>query len=104
MEIKKITREDEAKLPVFRSHQQARSYFVAKYGDAFQIEDSFVVKKSADDATVIYRYALVLDQDAFEEGRRRLIQGTLGDEGASKFLASYQSLEVSLEGSVHVIH
>lgn len=104
MRIKGITREDEARLPRFESHAEARTYFSAKYGDdAFQIEDSFVVGED-DDATIVYRYSLVLDRDAFEEGRRRLMQGSLQGEGAMRFLRSYQTVEVSLEGSVHVIH
>ena len=103
MRIKGITREDEAKLPRFGSLAEARAYFSARYGDdAFRIEESFVVGEG-DDATVIYRFALVLDRDAYEEGRRRLMLGSL-DEGALKFLQSYQVIEVSLEGSVHVIH
>ncbi len=96
MRIKAITREDEAKLPHFSSHAEARTYFSAKHGDdAFQIEGSFVVGEG-DDATIVYRYSLVLDRDAFEEGRRRLMQGALQGEGALKFLQGAACLGAGL--------
>lgn len=101
MKIRKITREDEAKLPSFRSHREARMWFAIKYGDAFQIEDSFVVGEG-DDASVCYRYALILDRKAYEKGLRTLAQGSMTN--ADDFLKSYQSIEIMLDGDVHVIH
>ncbi len=103
MEIKKITREEEAKLPRFRTHREARLWFTIKYGDAFQIEDSFVVGEG-DDATICYRYALVLNREVYEKGLRQLAQGSMGDAGADEFLRSYQSIEIMLDGNVHIIH
>ena len=101
MEIKRITREDEAKLPRFRPHREARDYFKARFGDAFELEESFIVGEGAD-ATLCYRYSLVLDRGACEKGIRQLTQGSQADAG--DFLASYQTIEVMLDGSVHVIH
>lgn len=101
MEIRKITRDDEAKLPHFNTHREARMFFLVKYGEAFQIEDSFVVGEGAD-ATVCYRYALILDREAYEKGLRTLAQGSMTD--ADDFLKSYQSIEIMLDGDIHVIH
>ena len=111
MVIRAITREEEAELPTFRSHQAARDYFVAKYGDAFEIEDSFIVGQG-DDATICYRYNLVLNREVYERGVRELMRGIMTDMPSSstagvsamEFLASYQSIEIMLEGDVHVIH
>ena len=101
MEIRKITREDEAKLPHFNSHREARMFFVIKYGDAFQIEESFVVGEG-DGASICYRYALILDKKAYEKGLRTLAQGSMTN--ADEFLKSYQSIEIMFDGDVHVIH
>ena len=103
MAIQPITRAEEAKLPTFRTHREARLFFRARYGSAFQIEDSFMAGEGAD-ATVVYIYSLVLDKHEFEEGRRRLIEGALGDDGAERFLRSYQTIEIGFAGSVHVVH
>ena len=101
MEIKEITREEEAKLPIFRSHQAAREFFEAKYGNASQIEDSFIVGEG-DDATICYGYALVLQRKVYEEGLRQLAWGSMAN--ADEFLRSYQTIVIMLEGGVHVIH
>lgn len=103
MEIREITREDEAKLPNFNSHRDARVFFEARYCDAFQIEDSFIVGEG-DDATICYRYVLILNREAYEKGLRQLAQGSMGDAGASEFLSSYQPIEIMLDGNVRVIH
>lgn len=101
MEIREITREDEAKLPNFNSHRDARVFFEARYHDAFQIEDSFIVGEG-DDATICYRYALILNRKVYEEGLRQLTRGSMAN--ADEFLRSYQPIEIMLNGDVHVIH
>lgn len=99
VKIEKITREAEAALPRFRSHREARLWLKLRYGDAFELEESFVV---GDDEMICYRYSLVLDREVYEKGVRQLVQGSMSDAG--DFLASYQAIEVMLDGSVHVIH
>lgn len=99
--IDKITREAEAALPKFRSHREARLWFKVKYGDAFEIDDSFVAGEGSE-STICYRYNLILDRGLYEEGLRQLAQGSMMD--AMDFLASYQSIEIMLDGNVHVIH
>ena len=94
MVIRAITREEEAELPIFKSYQ-------AKFGDAFEADDSFIVGQG-DDATICYRYNLILDREVYERGVRELMRGSMSDAG--DFLASYQSIEIMLEGSVHIVH
>ena len=116
MEIRKISREDETALPRFRSHREARLWFKLKYGDAFEIDDSFAVGEGSA-ATVCYRYSLILDREVYERGLHLLMRGELdggfGPQsarggrrgiGAGDFLESYQSIEIMLDGSVHIIH
>ena len=100
MEIKKITREEAAKLPLFKSYAESRKYFKSKYGDAFQLEESFIVGEGAD-ATVCYRHSLILNRGEYEKGVRQLASGSMADAG--DFLASYQTIEIMLNGEIHVI-
>ena len=101
MKVKKITREAEAALPKFRSHREARLWLKLRYGDALELEESFIAGEG-DDETICYRYSLVLDREVYEKGIRQLVQGSMSDAG--DFLASYQTIEIMLDGSVHVIH
>ena len=117
MEIRKISREAAAALPRFRSHREARLWFKLKYGDAFEIDDSFAVGEGSA-ATVCYRYSLILDREVYERGLLLLMRGELDGGsggprtalgecrgiGAGDFLESYQTIEVMLDGSIHVIH
>ena len=101
MEIKKITREEAAALPRFRSAREARLYFALRYGDdSFRLEESFAVGEGAD-MTVCHRFSLVLDRAGYEKGLRQLARGSMADAG--DFLASYQTIEVMLNGDTHVI-
>ena len=101
MAIQAITREEEAKLPRFRSHREAKMYFSIKYGDAFEINEGFAVGEG-DNATICHRCNLILNREIYDRGMRELTQGSMADAG--DFLASYQSIEIMLDGSVHVIH
>ena len=100
MEFQPITREEAAKLPPFNSHREARLWFKIKYGDAFQIDDSFIAGEG-DKETIIYRYNLILNRKTYDEETQKLIEGSLKD--ASRLLSSYQSLEISLEGDTHIV-
>ena len=100
MEFQPITREEAARLPRFSSHQGARLWFKNKYGDAFQLDDSFIVGEGEGE-TVVYRYNIILDRSAYEEEMGKLMEGSLKD--ASRLLSSYQSLEINLEGAVHIV-
>ena len=45
---------------------------------------------------------VILNREIYDKGMRELTQGSMADAG--DFLASYQSIEIMLDGSVHVIH
>lgn len=89
MIMKKYSREDEAKLPSFSNHEEARSFFKEKHGDLFQMTDSQVIN-----GMKYYFYNLVLDKRAYN-------QGNVSD---SEFLDSHQRIEIREDGFVHIIH
>ena len=89
----RITRQEESTLPKFSNHQEARQWFKFMYGDDFML------------TTVegdIYFYYLILNRKRFDEEMAKLNKGTLGD--SSKLLSSYQPVQISADGSVHIVH
>lgn len=107
--VRKISREDEARLPTFSSHAEARKHFVGKYGDNFAAVDSFLIN----DERICYEYHLVLDRDAYTKGMRALYKSTRGSTDSStssdiasadQLLHSYQKIEIMDDGSVHILH
>ena len=93
----KISREKEASLPSFSSHDEARKYFKDIYGNKFQMTDSFMV-----DDLKCYSYILVLDQKAFDKGRKEMEKNGL--VGGSDYFLSTQVLQIMEDGSVHINH
>lgn len=55
-----ISCEEEAEIPNFKSHEEARKYFKEKYGDAFQISESCEV-----DGEQVYFYMYIVDRYLF---------------------------------------
>jgi len=97
MKIKQISREEEANLPKFNNHDEARKYFKDLYGDMFQMKDSEII-----DGRKIYFYHLILDHDAFMKGIKEM-----NDQGFSSgfdFLRSHQNVEILEDGGIHIIH
>lgn len=93
----KISREEEAKIPRFESHKEARKWFVMKYGDDFEYCTSEIYGEE-----ICYFYNLILDREVYEAENRKLIERRLGD--AMALLNSYQSIEIMTTGAVHIIH
>lgn len=93
----RISRQDEAKLPVFLNHEEARNYFQNKYEERFVPVSTHMI-----DEMKVYFYALVLNPSAFKDGQEKIQQGefSLGLE----YLESYQSIEIFENGQVHIIH
>lgn len=93
----KISRNNEAALPDFSSHEMARKYFKNKYGDLFVMTDSEVI-----DGMKIYFYKLILDNEIFRNGQEKLKQGepVLG----LNLMNSYQPIEIWEDGRIHIIH
>ena len=93
----KISRQEEAEIPRFDSHKEARKWFVMKYGDDFEYCTSEIYGNE-----ICYFYNLILDREIYEEENRKLIDGRKSDGLA--LLNSYQSIEIMTTGSIHIIH
>lgn len=97
MMVKPISREEEAALPVFKSYNEARAFFLNRYGDNFMLENV----ETFDDET-IYFCILILDKDAWVKGCKQL-----QDHGyiiGTDFINSYQPIQISDKGSIHIVY
>ena len=93
-----ISREEEAKLPKFNSHAEARMYFKDKYGADFMITNSEVI-----DGEKIYFYKLILDREAYCDMMAHLeVNGYV--PANEKYLFSSQDIQIHENGFVHIIH
>jgi hypothetical protein len=96
---KKISRDEEHKLPRFNSHNEAREYFKNKYGhNNFQMADARIINGEE-----IYFYELVLDEKAY----RKMIEEMASNEFVAmtdEYLFSTQKIEVWADGRIHIIH
>lgn len=92
----KITRSAEAELPHFSNHEEARDYFKNQYGNRFMMTDSRIL-----DGVKTYFYHLVLDDQAYQDGIKKSQNGERVSD--MDFLFSYQSVEITEDGQIHVI-
>lgn len=93
-----ISREEEAMLPEFKNHDEARAFFKDKYGDRFQLKYSDVI-----DGKKIYFYVLILNEQAYREGRELLEEkGFMPFD--EKFFFSTQDIEIWADGGIHILH
>lgn len=97
MGIQKISREEEARIPQFYSHEEAREWFKARYGDAFMMIDSEPI-----DGHKCYFYYLILDAEAFHKWQKEMQEQ--GYVAGLEFMKSYQSIQIMQDGSVHIVH
>lgn len=93
----KISRNEEANLPDFSSHEMARKYFKNKYGDRFVMTNSEIL-----DGMKIYFYSLILDNEIFEDGQKKIGKGD--PVHGLDFMNSYQPIEIWEDGRIHIIH
>lgn len=93
----KISRNDEAALPDFSSHEMARKYFKNKYGNHFVMTDSEVI-----DGMNIYFYNLILDYEIFRDGQEKLGRGEL--VSGLELMNSYQPVEIWEDGRIHIVY
>ena len=94
---KKITREEETLIPAFQSHREAINWFKDKYVDDFR----WVSTEAPGDA-VCHFCVLILNREAYEAGSKALQQGELFD--GRIFLDSFQSIEIYMDGRIHIVH
>lgn len=91
-----INRQEEAELPIFKSHEEARDYFEEKYGEKFVFEES---SETGDGICFFYR--LIIDEEAYIKGVSDLnTNGYVGME----FMNSYQPIQIMEDGSTHIVH
>lgn len=94
---KRITRQEEAELPAFSSHKEAREWFKARYGDDFMLTGSELIGDE-----ICYFYNLILDRALFEAESKKLHDGVMTD--GMKLINSYQSIQIMDSGNVHIVH
>lgn len=94
--LKAISRE-EAALPSFNSHVEARNWFKEKYGKDFMMVGSELISEE-----IIYFYHLVLNRDVYDREMEKLRRGepSIGDD----LMNSYQIVEVFENGAIHIVH
>ena len=92
-----ISREEEAKIPEFHSHDEARNWFKDKYGDRFMMTGSQDLEEGK-----VYFYHLILDEDKYKEFNRKLRED--GHSSDMELMFSYQSVELFSNGRIHLIH
>lgn len=92
-----ISREDEAKIPAFTDYTKARLWFKERYGNRF-----ILVSTENFDHGKIYFYHLILDREKYDELQEKLRNHEM--VAGTEYLFSYQSIEISEDGSIHVIH
>lgn len=91
-----ISRQEEAELPIFKSHEEARDYFEEKYGEKFVFEESSEIGDG-----ICFFYRLITDEEAYIKGASDLnTNGYVGME----FMNSYQPIQIMEDGSTHIVH
>ena len=91
-----ISRQEEAELPTFKTHEEARDYFEEKYGEKFVFEES-----SDTGDGICFFYRLITDEEAYIKGASDLnSNGYVGME----FMNSYQPIQIMEDGSIHIVH
>lgn len=91
-----ITRQEEAELPTFKSHEEASRYFEEKYSEKFVFEESSDIGDG-----ICFFYRLITDEEAYIKGASELnANGYVGME----FMNSYQPIQIMEDGSIHIVH
>ena len=93
-----ISREEESKLPKFKSHQEAREYFKNIYGANFQLEDT-----GEWDGEKLYFYKLILDMETYIDMIEELKMNGMVAMNEKRAFCS-QDIQISESGSVHIVH
>ncbi|WKA53226.1 hypothetical protein [Planococcus shixiaomingii] len=96
MEMRWISKQEEAELPTFNSHEEAINYFEEKYGEKFVFEES-----AETDNGLCFFYRLITDEEAYIKGVTDLnATGNVGME----FKKSYQPIQIMEDGSIQIAH
>jgi len=91
---KKVTQEE---LPKFNSYDEAKAYFVQKYGES---NFEFVEKIVDSNEGTFYLNRLIVDPEAWKEGLEVVKQkGYYNNEA---FIQSTQRIKIMQDGTVHL--
>lgn len=92
-----ISREDESRFPVFYSYDEARTFFVERFGSDFILQD-------VDDigGQQCYFHAVVVDWEKYKAGQLQLQRN--GSVSGFDYIMSYQPVQIMQDGSVHIVH
>lgn len=93
-----ISREEEAELPRFNSHLEAREFFKNKYGSRFQLNDSLELLEGK-----VYIYNLITDKEKYMKSITDMESG-IGAKAVMEYHMSHQTIEISEDGSIHILH
>ena len=93
-----ISREEESRLPEFKSHDEARKYFKDKYGDDFQLIDS-----DTSSGEKIYFYKLILNREVYMDMLKEMNKNWFVPMTEEKMFCT-QDIQITEEGMVHIVH
>ena len=94
-----ISREEESKIPEFKSHAEARKYFKDKYGNDFQMTDSFEVE----DIGKIYAYKLILNREVYMDMIKEMNKNGFVPMTKERMFCT-QDIQITEDGRVHIVH
>lgn len=93
----KISREEEALIPQFNSHEEAKKWFEDRYGKDFILTHAEIIGEE-----LCYFYYLVLDWEEYKKGQKELREN--GYMAGLSFLMSHQPVQIMESGSIHIVH
>ena len=102
----KYSREEEDTLLDFKSHEEAVTYFKNKHGDNFVYAGSQFIGKE----DVVHFYDLILNEKAYYKGKKSIEEESFSynlnaDDGTDmNFTLSYQRVEITENGEIHMVH
>lgn len=94
---KKISRQEEAAIPEFNSHDEAKVWFEERYGEDFQCMHTETIAGEK-----CYFYYLILDHEAYMKGIKEMREK--GSVAGFEFLDSHQPIQIMQSGDVHIVH
>ena len=93
-----ISREEESKIPEFKSHDEARKYFKDKYGDDFQLVDS----ENTSDGK-IYFYKLILNREVYMDMIKEMNKSGYVPMTEERMFCT-QDIQIFEDGHIHIVH
>lgn len=94
----KISREEEAQIPKFNSHKEAKNWFIDRYGPDFILTGAEMIGDE-----MCYFYYLILNWKDYQEGTKEVRLNQNMAAGLN-FLYSHQPVQIMENGSVHIVH